>query len=564
MWIINKLLTERAKRGSVLLTSLVLLTIVSVAVVGTLQMSMFQLRAEHNRWRFDEAYRHAENSLHWAAQLIADSPEEGPSASFIGNYSVGDAAFTLDYMNNLTEEENTAFENAWVSINPPENGQNPNMYLVTASAQVGSKVRTIQALINKNPPSDVLDYEYFLNNWGWWWGGSVTGWGDNRVNWDFDFRSGPEVNGAIYANGSVTDAGTPVNPLEGTPPFSGYAGSDPVDYVHTAVPRSKMPNLADFTQYEQAAVAEGGALYVGAEKMVDAVHNNPSQPGLFLEGTDAEPIRLDGPVVIAGDVVIKGMVTGIGTLYVGGNLYLAGDINYVNGPDFSTPPGGMPLDQQNQWVADAIAQEKDLAVFAVRESVLAGDVNSSSWRSRCYNPSTYGLRNVGGEASLGADGIAHTPDDGIPYLDTDGDGNPDTAWYDADGDGEIDLNYDYANDLQMTDSRANAIYNYPMQGNNPRPYSNLATSDMNTMNGVYYTNHAMALHMRRSGFQLNGSAICRDEAIIYSGSATYRYDPRVHSRYASYPEHFIDLQLPVANLVRIESLQEIDPIAGYY
>ena len=49
----------------------------------------------------------------------------------------------------------------------------------------------------------------------------------------------------------------------------------------------------------------------------------------------------------------------------------------------------------------------------------------------------------GGQDQDAEDGIAHTPDDNVPYLDTNNDGIPDSTWYDADGDGVVDLNYNY-------------------------------------------------------------------------------------------------------------------------
>jgi len=140
---------------------------------------------------------------------------------------------------------NSSFKNAWVSVSRT-NVALHDTYLVTASAKVNDKVRTIQAVIRKNPASQVFDYEYFLNNWGWWWGNTITGNGGNRANWDFDFRYNPVVNGIIMASGDITQNGVPVDPFASSPPFGGLAGSDPVGMVHAGAETLDIAELKRF------------------------------------------------------------------------------------------------------------------------------------------------------------------------------------------------------------------------------------------------------------------------------------------------------------------------------
>lgn len=555
-----------SKRYSEFGGSLVMTTVFSgillIMVSGALSLTSNRIRAEYRRWHWTEAYYHSENSMGWAAQMIADEDEGGANADFIGNYQLEDGSIDLGYLSDLQSSNGSALENIWITIDNHPNAVK-DLYIVTSSAKVGDKVRTLQADIRKNPPSLVFDYEYFLNNWGWWWGSTITGNGDNRSNWDFDFRYNPQVNGDIRANGSITENGTAVDPLSNTP-FGGMAGSNPVDHVHAGVPRVKMPNLLDFSYYEAKARQENGKLYVGSTLKVNAVHNNSSEPGLYLEGSSSSPIRIDGPVVIPGDVIISGKITGKGTLYIGGNLYIAGDTTYLNGPNFNSPPEMMSEAGRDAWVEQNLNNNKDLVAFAVREAIFAGRVNESDWISRCYNPSGYGLRYVGDERSLGEDGIAHTPDDGQAYLDTNGDGVPDSAWNDVDGDGAVDLNYNYNQDIAMDNNRANKIADYPKdRRNRPINYNNLSTSYMNKLDGIYYTNHAGAFRLRNSHTVMNGAIIFRDEAIIFTSTLRFNYDSRIHSRYSDDPNRFIDLGLPVANKIRIENIREIPPIAGH-
>lgn len=553
----------RSAAGSVLLMTLVLGSILCLTVVAMVELSSYQVRVENARWTSGQAFYHAENALNWALQKVADASEGGSTAPFLGQYSAGAGTLDLSYLTGALTNATSGLKNAWVTIGNHSSGVT-DLYLVTTSAKVGERVRTVQAAVRKNPPSTVFDYAYFLNNWGWWWGASITGYGDNRANWDFDFRYTPTVNGAVVANGNIESNGVKVDPLTGTLPFAGLAGSDPVTYVRSGVPRVPMPNLKDFSYYMQKSTNQGGKLWLGSTLVVNAVHSNTNKPGLYLAGTTSSPIKISGPVVIPGDVVIKGAITGNGTLYVGGSLYVADDVTYANGPNFTSPPSMMSQSARDAWVNDAITGGKDLVAFAVRESIFGGGVNTSDWKSYCYDASTYGLKNVGAEANLGPDGINNTPDDGLLFRDTNGDGVADSAWYDADGDGLVDVKYNYDTDIKMTSTRANRIYNYPTTSGSPTDYSSVASNSMNRMDGIYYCNHAVGMRLAQNNTVWNGSVISRDEAIVFNSSLKFVYDPRIHSRYSTDPNRYIDLGLPVANRVRIESFREIPPVEGFY
>ncbi len=551
----------RSDQGHALISTLLLSAVLAAATAATLQLSSQANRNIHGRIDWNESYLHAENAFNWAVQTIADAAQGGAAAAFLGQYGTADGDLNPGYMDTALQNGHTRFNGAWVTIDRV-GVANSDTYRVTVSAQVGQKTRTLRGWVRKNPPSEVFDYEYFLNNWGWWWGNTISGFGDNRANWDFDFRNRPTVNGSILANGSICENGVPVDPLSGSVPFAGLAGSDPIAHVHAGAPRVTMPNLRDFAYYNELATERGGELRAGGSLVVDGVHVDASKPGLYLVGTTAAPIEINGPVVIPGDVVIKGKITGQGTLYVGGNLYVAGDLTYHNGPNFATPPSNMPSDQRDQWVANN--SNRDLVGFAVRESIFVGNVNSSDWINQCYNPAGYGLKTVGAEGNLGADGIAHTGDDGEAWRDTNGDGTPDSAWYDADGDGTVDTAYNHTRDIKMDATRAARIAGYPTDaGGQPVDFATRASNDMNRLDGIFYTNHAAAMRLAKSNMIINGSVISRDEAIIFASTARFVYDDRVHSRYSNDPNRHIDLGLPVAGLARVNDLQEIAPIHGF-
>lgn len=545
--------------------TLILTAVLGITTLSMVELSSFRVRTEYARWASNQAYYHAENALNWALQMVADAPSTyGGTPSFVGNYSVSAGNLSMSYLTTLYGSAGTDFKNAWVTVAAHTNGVT-DLYLVTASAKVRDRVRTLQSTVRKNPPSTVFDYEYFLNNWGWWWGSTITGYGDNRANWDFDFRYTPTVNGSIFASGGIESNMVAVNPLGGSLPFAGLAATDPASYVHAGTPRVQMPNLKDFTYYQAKATTNAGKLYLGTNLVVSAVHTNASKPGLYLKGTASAPVKISGPVVIPGDVIISGPITGVGTLYVGGNLYVAGDMTYVNGPDFSGTPASMTQANRDAWVQNSLTAGKDLIAFAVREAILGGNVNDSGWKTSCYDAASYGLKNVGAEGSLGKDGIAGTPDDGVAFRDTNGDGTPDSAWYDADGDGVVDVAYNYSNDVQLNTTRAGKIYNYPTATNGTLvAYESVSTNNFNRVDGILYCNHAMAMKLDKSGAVMNGAVICRDEAIIFTGSLKFVYDPRVHSRYSTDPNRYIDLGLPVAAKIRQERVDEIKPVDGFY
>jgi hypothetical protein len=215
-------------------------------------------------------------------------------------------------------------------------------------------------------------------------------------------------------------------------------------------------------------------------------------------------------------------------------------------------------------VLNAKNANKDLVCFAVRETIIGGDVNTAEWKSRCLDTAPFGLKWVGAEARLGPDGIAGTPDDNVNYLDLNNDGTPDSSWYDADGDGVVDEKYDYTRDLEMSYSRAEKIDRYPStSGQHPDNFNTLANNYFNTLQGVFYCNHGAGVRSQKAGLKVMGTIVCRDEAIIFDSNASFVYDPRVHSRYNQDPNRFIDLGLPLATKVAIQGFHETAPVAGF-
>lgn len=560
-----KSIKRRPEQGTVLFIVAVMSGIIAIVIAATLDLSSNTYKNSHGRVDWNKAYYISENAIVWATQQVLDNPGNFPAGS-TNYYSTANATLqNSSLFGNGNTNIDVDFKNAWVSVYQPTNGP-ANNYIVTASAMVNSKVRTVQATVTAYPASTVFDKEYFINNWGWWWGGTITGNGDQASNWDFDFRGNPVVNGNVYAANQVTSSGVPYVIGQGAPPFAStsLAGENPVEYVHDGSPRVVMPNLLNFSNYIATALANTATngIWIGSTQVVAGVVNtNGGKTGIYLTGTAQYPITIKGTVVVPGDAIVKGVVTGQGTLYVGGNLYIANNISYANGPSFSPPPETMAPTNRDNWVATN--QTKDLVAYAVNGSILGGDVTSSDWITYEYNYSGSGLAHVGDESQLGADGIAGTPDDGIPFYhppDATHSSGYMSAWYDADGDGKVELNYNYNTDLNMTTARASQIQGYPTSNGTPVAYNQVATSSINTLYGIFYTDHAAAIRMGASNDAIFGSIISRNEQIVFTDVLALDYDSRANSRYHNNPNNIINLGLPYGKKLAVNSMVELTPI----
>jgi hypothetical protein len=525
--------------------------ILCIITASMLLVSSNTLKNAYGRVDWNKAFFNAENAVVWAAQQTFDA---GQTAGTTKTYST--AAGTLPVTALISSNgSDPSFLGAWVTVTQPAASQN-NVFVITASARVNDKVRTITTQIMTRPASLVFDYEYFLNNWGWWWGSTITGNGAQRANWDFDFRGGPTVNGAIYAADQVQDNEIPIQQIA-TPPFGGLAGNDMTNLVHQGAQRITMPNLLDFSNYTATAMANtsSNGIWLGSTQFVFGVQSNSTKPGIYLVGTASKPVTIKGTVVIPGDVVIQGIVTGQGTMYVGGNLYVANNTTYANGPNFSTPPETQTPTNRDAWVTQNNA--KDLVAYAVRGSIFAGDVTSSDWVTYCYNYPGSGLAVVGDESHLGQDGIAGTGDDNIPFLHANG---TMSTWFDDDGNGVVNGNYNYSTDINMDSTRATKILGYPKDASgNPVAYNTVASNAMGTLEGIFYTDHAAAMRLTQNTATFHGVVVSRNEQIIFQSVLNFVYDSRVHSRYNNNPNQFINLGLPWGKPLQVNSFAELAP-----
>jgi hypothetical protein len=555
---------SRKEEAATLLTVVIIGGVLCMAAMSMLVLSSDSVSNAYGRVDWNKAFFVTENAMVWGAQTAFDSALAPGSSNYYstasGNLPLGGVVSSIN--------SDASFKGAWVQIVQPTNVA-ANVFIITASSRVNGKVRTLQSEVTIRPASQVFDFEYFLNNWGWWWGSTITGNGAQRANWDFDFRDGPTVNGSIYAADQVDENEIPIQNYPSTP-FGGTAGADVTNLVHQGAPRVTMPNLLNFSNYVATALTNTAVngLWVGSNQVVYGALTNTNalnpggnagnltpQAGLYIVGTPSQPITVKGTVVVPGDVVIQGTVTGQGTLYVGGNLYIANNITYAHGPDYSNPPETQPASQRDAWVAANLTN--DLVAYAVRGSILAGDVTDPDWVNWCYWYPGSGLAYVGDESQLGQDGIAGTPDDNVPFLHPNG---TMSSWYDADGDGTTNSNYDYNRDLTMTSARASYIQGYPKDGlGNPVAYNQVATDNMGTLEGIFYTDHAAAMREEQTSATIHGVIVSRNEQMVFQTYLDLIYDSRVNSRYNVNPNQYINLGLPWGKPLQVNTFAELTP-----
>ena len=431
--------------------------------------------------------------------------------------------------------------------------------------------RTIDAVVRVSVGrSEVFDYVYFINNWGWYYGSTIIANGNIRSNGQFDgggyqamvnaiprFQKlegtdfqGPLDDGGLYSGWNMIqtqnmrgDANVVWTQDDAD---AGRCEDDDVGekrYQHPYQYQIPMPNLSDLTAYETLARTKGSTIKIGGSTIVASVQGD--DPGerqhLYLRGTTTDPIVIDGPVVVRGCVIISGVVTGQGSIYSGGNVYVPQNLTYAN------PPSATPTDPDEAAMESWVAANTDadaLGLFA-REHIVVGDYTDrnwqyyvNSWRTDHRNKSEEDAGEDGiPNTAAGRDGIGGTADDDvledddtwtveyytamhqseglIPDGSHVGDPIPGTG-EDIDGDGQYDRT------CQMNE------FNLPMSlssvhwaGNTPRPgtqYTDIASCDTLTrLDAAFYTNHHFAMLTTAWGQDMtfNGCIVSRNESIIY-------------------------------------------------
>ncbi|MDD4102121.1 MAG: hypothetical protein PHU80_05750 [Kiritimatiellae bacterium] len=409
---------------------------------------------------------------------------------------------------------------------------------------------TVEFAMRRSP---VFNYAYFVNNYGWFQGGGVTANGDIRANGDLLLDGQSWVNGIGYAaiNQELGAEGViistarsqsqnaywtandqrarPTSPTSQNGPVwtMGYEGTSELRPMGEPV---TMPFLGELDVYRELAENYGSSIQQRGQVLVDACYSGPGPSGipngadagcLILDGT-THPIVIDGPVVVNGDVVIRGEVRGQGAIYAGRNIYIAGDVVYNKPPNWPKPDNN-----PNQTIR--ANSDKDMIGLAAKGNIVLGDYTSSSWMSNVRRYITPPFVNA----------YACDPTDASIGYGTVFPGDY-TA---SDGGQKVDYTYNTKKkEWEPTGTSDRRFYQSSVGDHvvQEKAQGNAITR----IDAILYNNHAVMGTL--GACQINGAMICRDEAIIYSGSVRFNWDIRLGSQSPDGIDFYIILPLSPA------------------
>lgn len=595
---------RRSSSGFVLVFSLVLAFCAGMILAGTLGYVSYAAR--------QSAVAAARSSCRLAAMSAIEKVKEDVYLAFkkrMGNKSVlgthvydwfttgwsatgvGSDGFRVDFDTALvplrTNDKFPALTDLRVRLRsaPVNDGNRAQVtFFATASRVTGSgtpvSVTIAERVAFGVDRSKVFDYAYFVNNYGWFEGSTITANGGVRANGDMSLSQSPKVNGDVFAarndelnvpgdikNGTgtmdnkstyrSTQYGTTdrARPLQKSSDDGGYNAPDTVtaaDLEHrlhrNLAEGLDMPWISGLNEYisygqeaeMQSTLSQGGVYYIDNRLSNKNGENygyyqgtgpsgNPSYPdnyALVLEGTQANPIRLNGPVVVSNDVVIKGYVTGQGTIYSSRNIHIVGNIQYVNPPNWA-----------NKEAASGNGNSsKDLLCLAAKGNIVMGDCTAgASWLDNTLKKVLTQQPYVQPYACAQADdGSWIDGDIGYPKLGkTRFEGN----YTDTDGGSKVKETPVYRQERDRWGRLQNVLDHYTYSVTTGRRYydsvvapneiASRAKTAITQIDAVLYNNHGIFGKLGQC--TINGSLVCRNEGMIFSGKLYLNWDYRLYS-----------------------------------
>ncbi|MFA4857731.1 MAG: hypothetical protein WC901_03675 [Candidatus Margulisiibacteriota bacterium] len=532
---------RRQQRG---VTAIMMTFVISIVLVAIAAALVYILTAETR----EVGYRGQEKQALYLAQAGIEKATTTLQSSIESYYATTlDVILTLEMIDcqvgtyPASEEAlgSGTFTVQITSIEVPAEFDRRNITF-RATGSVGGVTKTVLSVKTFGfSASKVFDSTYFINNYGWFYGGAQQFQGDVRANGNFVVQGAQKINGDVYASGTIdesagsffydsldryyTTASTRARP--GDPPAPGeaeFAGGydgfadgydsygDPRD---TETPQQHpdqdvvdMPYLGDLDYYQNLAIEENGTVKIDGATII----NNNYTGTVVLVGTSTSPIVIDGPVVVSDDVIIKGVVSGQGTIYAGRNVHIIADISYQNPPSWPKP------DYDPEDTADENV-DKDFLCLSAKGNVVLGDYNHSGWavvKDYIQPPftSAYAV-----DATDAGNGYVSYYSDGTPYFD----GN----YTDYDGGAK-------------SDGASRKFYESSLSDTQFSSYS--PTIRIDQIDALVYTNHLVGGRVNNMNF--NGSVIGRDDGIAFTGSLTMNYDYRVREQGREY----VNINLPLS------------------
>ena len=587
---------RRATEGFVLVFSLVLALCVGVVLAGTLGYISFAARQSARYAARSSCRLAAISALEKVKQdvYLAFKQRNG-DRSVLGIHvydwftagwsssSLGSGNFRVDFDTSLAplRARLEGFTDLRVRIRsaPVNVGTRAEVtFFATASRMTGNGMRETVTIAERVSfgvdRSKVFDYAYFVNNYGWFEGSTITANGAVRANGDMSLSQSPKVNGDVYAarndelnvpgdikNGTgtmdnkntyrSTQYGTSnrARPLQKTADDGGYnapttvTSADLAARLHGNLREGlDMPWISGLNEYIEygkelkSTLRQGGTYYINNANPGDPNYGyyqgtgpsgNPALPdnhALVLEGTQADPIRINGPVVVSNDVVIKGYVTGQGTIYSSRNIHIVGNIQYVNPPNWA-----------NKEAASGNGNSsKDLLCLAAKGNIVMGDCTSSSWLDttlkKVLTQQPYVQPYACAQADDGSwiDGDIGYPRAGKTVFE----GNY-TA---ADGGNKVAQEAVYRQEWNGRRWQ-NVLDHYEYKSATGRRYydsvvppneiADRAKTAITQIDAVLYNNHGIFGKLGQC--TINGSLVCRNEGMIFSGKLYLNWDYRLYS-----------------------------------
>lgn len=490
------------------------------------------------------------------------------TAHIVGGQKFGEYTVTVTIVSDTTND---------IEVRIDATGYFPEAPMNTAPDRPAPRRKSLRVTTHLGlEQSRVFDNAYFINNWGWFYGSTMTSYGNARSNGPFDVAGhAPTITGqptyaALAWTGSTAtlsgyrdDNGDGL--LDGNDGgiFSGWGITGATNVLgsggetrnqHAFLDHIEMPNLSDLTSHETRAIAAGGTVSAGGVPIFTGVYGD--DPGekqhVYLVGTTADPIQINGPVVVRGSVVLSGVITGKGAIYAGGNIYLPNNLEYLNPPTSSRPADNTQAATQ-AWLTSN--RDRDFVAVLARENIVVGDHTQASWQTNIdtwlAHPMNQSAEDAGEDGvpntEAGKDGAPGTADDDvlegdsaftvqtysaaddakslIPLGRSVGSAIPGSG-EDIDGDGIVDPT------LQLSNFELPAPLAPLHWGGNlstPITYDTIASMTMTRLDGVFYTNHAFAwVTTPTSTVRINGALACRNECIVYGGPGIeFHYDCRL-------------------------------------
>ena len=412
----------RSRRGSALFGVMVVMVLAALMCLATLNVSTSETKGAFTARRRLTALYVAESGIErQIADIRALQRKATLTAPFQGiDLLAGRTTYTAEplVVNGRTIGQYTVEVTAVTAVdNLTRDLTIVSTGYVPAADHPGAQTRRVTAVVRcELKRSEVFDYVYFINNWGWYYGDTIYAQGNVRANGQFDcggysptvegiprFRKvdGTDLSGYIDDNGDgLTDgndggiyAGWDIVNTQNVQGMAGLlwtqadadAGRCTQSQVgtpknqHDFLEQISMPNLTDLTIYEEIARNNNSSIRIGETVVADAVvGDDPGEPSnLYLRGTDENPIVIDGPVVVRGNLIISGKVTGRGAIYCGRNVYVPRNLTYANVP--TDIPTDSPSEAElEQWLQEN--QDKDALGLFAREHIVVGDYTNSYWQ----------------------------------------------------------------------------------------------------------------------------------------------------------------------------------------